>query len=288
MAKIFMTVKHTFVHAYISDCCEAGRTSRSRASSAPARETPDARALDQKSCAAESENCRVRAIGGFTFENLSLLQHDEEEHVSVHAHSGPSQLDMAAEGMLGGCVSETKVVDHLWGRAVAQRKDENIISFASVGMSNKNTLSVEVEEHNASALVYHGSTHQVQEPIEHFRGGQVRNLSFCSTAPMSLPESAECQFFSTSPLFPREEQLGYCKQLIFGSAPTTRIINPTHDATHAAENRTRGMLMYVPYDYTSSKLLRTIDSERFTVMYDFMSLPVIFVSRCTLHFPFVL
>eukprot|EP00928_Gymnodinium_smaydae_P094780 TRINITY_DN8015_c2_g1_i1.p2 TRINITY_DN8015_c2_g1~~TRINITY_DN8015_c2_g1_i1.p2 ORF type:complete len:183 (-),score=15.50 TRINITY_DN8015_c2_g1_i1:294-842(-) len=57
MAKIFMTVKYTFVHvdADDSDCFDIRRSSRPRASSAPARVALNARSPDLNACAAENE-----------------------------------------------------------------------------------------------------------------------------------------------------------------------------------------------------------------------------------------
>eukprot|EP00928_Gymnodinium_smaydae_P011835 TRINITY_DN14329_c1_g1_i1.p1 TRINITY_DN14329_c1_g1~~TRINITY_DN14329_c1_g1_i1.p1 ORF type:complete len:385 (+),score=31.27 TRINITY_DN14329_c1_g1_i1:34-1188(+) len=284
MANIVTTVKNTFVHVKDSECFETSRTSRPRASSAPARVTLDVRSLDQKACAAENENSFARAPGEprTRLEDSSLLQHDEDQYMSMSAHSGPSPLGADVEGTLGGSVPEMEVVDHLWGRPVAQRKDE--VGMNLVGMAKKNILSSDTREHSASTLVYHGSTHRTHVPQGSGRDGPARNPVSLSTA---LYKSAEFQCFSTSPLSTREEQMGSCRQSFFGIAPATVLIRPNQDEAHAAESRTTVMLMNVPCGYTSSRLILTIDSEGFAGMYDFLYVPVNFGARSTLQYAFV-
>eukprot|EP00928_Gymnodinium_smaydae_P011836 TRINITY_DN14329_c1_g2_i1.p1 TRINITY_DN14329_c1_g2~~TRINITY_DN14329_c1_g2_i1.p1 ORF type:complete len:310 (+),score=37.30 TRINITY_DN14329_c1_g2_i1:36-965(+) len=309
MAMMFTTVKNTFVHVDDSGCFDTSRTSRPMASSALARMSLDVRSLDQEACAATNEKSSAHAAKDRSLEDLLFPPHGDDVCRRVRAHSGPSPFDADVDGMMGGyvhemevvdhlwgrpvaqrkdagmrggCVQEMEVVDHLWGRPVAERKDASRISSSGVaGQANRNTLSSETEEFNASALADNGSTHRTYVPNKSARDVPARNL-FLNTAPLSRSTTGKSQLFSTSPLSKHQDQMGSCRQFFLGNTPVTEFSDPKRDETHRSEERTTVMLMNVPCGYTSSKLIFTIDSEGFAGMYDFIYVPVNFGARSTL------
>eukprot|EP00928_Gymnodinium_smaydae_P066284 TRINITY_DN4931_c5_g1_i1.p1 TRINITY_DN4931_c5_g1~~TRINITY_DN4931_c5_g1_i1.p1 ORF type:complete len:401 (+),score=43.52 TRINITY_DN4931_c5_g1_i1:18-1220(+) len=289
MAKMFTTVKHTFVHVEVEDPdgSDMGRISRPRASSAPARVKFDARSLHLNACAAEKKKLSARAVGEQSLEDLSLSPQDEAEPVPMHAHSPPWPIDMDAENVIGGDVSKTDLVDHLWGRSGAQRKDEIRTDFVTAGMAGRITVSGVAEAFSASALVNNGFTYGGHVLNEKARESQVRNLPCFSTAPTSAFEPARHQCFSTFPTPPRQEQTNYGSHSCSGYAPAAVPGNPYLDEAHVAENRTTVMLMNVPCGYSSSKLISTIDSQGFAGMYDFIYVPMDFGTRTSMRYAFV-
>eukprot|EP00928_Gymnodinium_smaydae_P098648 TRINITY_DN9216_c0_g1_i3.p1 TRINITY_DN9216_c0_g1~~TRINITY_DN9216_c0_g1_i3.p1 ORF type:complete len:502 (+),score=50.08 TRINITY_DN9216_c0_g1_i3:80-1585(+) len=93
--------------------------------------------------------------------------------------------------------------------------------------------------------------------------------------------------FSTSPSPPCEQQKNWSTRSHLSKPPGVFFCKEGSDEAFVAGNRTTVMLMNVPLGYTTSKLMRTIDSEGFAGMYDFIYVPMDFAARGSSGFAFV-
>eukprot|EP00928_Gymnodinium_smaydae_P091968 TRINITY_DN7573_c0_g1_i1.p1 TRINITY_DN7573_c0_g1~~TRINITY_DN7573_c0_g1_i1.p1 ORF type:complete len:302 (-),score=45.29 TRINITY_DN7573_c0_g1_i1:247-1152(-) len=193
----------------------------------------------------------------------------------------------AAEGLLDGFESETDMTEYLTSppRFNTQSEEETEGDLVPVGMENSSTLSEQTRDDSASAFVnldsFRLQNDDGDEALIGERRHDVSQLRLTHTdevpnevhgddsstnTPLNVHELSQWQ----SPQF--QADLGL--QWHHGDAPTRLRYVGTPEDWKTKEDRTTVMLVNVPMSYTSSHLIRTIDSEGFADKYDFIYVPM--------------
>eukprot|EP00928_Gymnodinium_smaydae_P094776 TRINITY_DN8015_c0_g1_i3.p1 TRINITY_DN8015_c0_g1~~TRINITY_DN8015_c0_g1_i3.p1 ORF type:complete len:246 (+),score=21.45 TRINITY_DN8015_c0_g1_i3:111-848(+) len=131
-----------------------------------------------------------------------------------------------------------------------------------------------MEDYSVSAPPFQGLTYGAQLPNDKYRVSLAQNVLYLSAAPMTPHEPAQHQLFSTFPIPPRQAHTDSYMQSYSWNSHAGVLCDAEQETSQGEEKRTTVMLMNVPRRYTSSKLMRTIDSEGFAGMYDFIYVPM--------------
>eukprot|EP00928_Gymnodinium_smaydae_P091969 TRINITY_DN7573_c0_g1_i2.p1 TRINITY_DN7573_c0_g1~~TRINITY_DN7573_c0_g1_i2.p1 ORF type:complete len:302 (-),score=40.91 TRINITY_DN7573_c0_g1_i2:247-1152(-) len=206
----------------------------------------------------------------------------------------------AAEGLLDGFESETDMTEYLTSppRFNTQSEEETEGDLVPVGMENSSTLSEQTRDDSASAFVHvdsfrllndNGDEPLINERLQDTSQSRLTNVEQVPneadgddssiSIPLNAPEQARWQSIQVQP------DPGV--HLHHGNAPGRLRFFATHEEEQTIENRTTVMLVNVPSRYTSSELIRTIDSAGFAGTYDFIYVPMVAGARTSSGFAFV-
>eukprot|EP00928_Gymnodinium_smaydae_P034367 TRINITY_DN24371_c0_g2_i1.p1 TRINITY_DN24371_c0_g2~~TRINITY_DN24371_c0_g2_i1.p1 ORF type:complete len:322 (-),score=40.14 TRINITY_DN24371_c0_g2_i1:361-1233(-) len=205
------------------------------------------------------------ALGAPSFaEDLSILMRGEGADLSM-MDPAPSLVDR---------VPETRLPKRAPSLAPSVERPKD--GWVDAGMPSMNARSECKEDNVASVRGHHdaSSGNRKANKIDYDR------LAFCipcrSVAPRNLDEQ---QCSSTSLTAARDEQIG--------NAPAREFFKAKSGETHDAEKRTTVLMRNIPRGYTSTKLMRTIDEEGFSGLYDFLYVPMVMNRRCALGYAVV-
>eukprot|EP00928_Gymnodinium_smaydae_P066868 TRINITY_DN4983_c0_g1_i1.p1 TRINITY_DN4983_c0_g1~~TRINITY_DN4983_c0_g1_i1.p1 ORF type:complete len:462 (-),score=51.51 TRINITY_DN4983_c0_g1_i1:276-1661(-) len=252
--------------------------------------------------AANSEKFDADSVDAPYPEEVTVLL-GELDYLSVHAHSGPLSLEEdEEEGALDESVSEKPFLDHLLSPAlpVVQPEDESWTDSVDTGIPIMNTQHKETEMYSGSFPGYHGWTYEPPNETEVYSAfvpdyhgwtyeTHMTNEDYRECLAQSIPHfsattnvrALNAQLWSTLPTSALEAQNYSCSQLSCKSAAAKEFSSAKCKEGHAADKRTSVMLMNIPFGYTSSKLISTLDSQGFAGLYDFLYVPMNFQARAS-------